>query len=489
MEPSYVAIDLGASGGRVILGTFAVDALRLEVLHRFSNEPRHMAGRERWNFTALLEGIKQGLTQLPDRGARVASIGIDTWGVDYGLLDAAGRLIDDPVCYRDPRTDGVVPRVLEAIPRTALFHATGIQVQPFNTIYQVAAQRWAGEWPAAARRLLLMPDLFHHALCGSIVGEVTMASTTQLVSAEDRTWVREIFSALDVPLDVMPALVPPGTRLGALTSTVQRELDLRAIAVVAPATHDTASAVAGAPLEEGWAYLSSGTWSLLGVETPAPILTEAAAAQNLTNEAGVEGTNRLLQNIMGLWILESCRRLWMRQGRRGDYEALMREVEDAPAFSGVINPDDPRFFHPADMVEEVRRALADTGQASPGEPAVLARLVLESLALRYATVIRGLEVVTGAAIRGLRIIGGGSQNAFLNQATADATGLPVLAGPVEATAVGNLVVQAVAGGHFRDVADARQFIGRSVAAVRFTPRDNDRWETARGRFAEICAAG
>ena len=487
LEPSYVAIDLGASGGRVIRGRFTRDAVQLDEVHRFPNQPRQCGGHERWDFSALVDQIKQGLALLPDRGEGTVSVGVDTWGVDYGLLDAAGRLIDDPVCYRDPRTDGIVLRVLDIFPRADLFRATGIQVQPFNTIYQLAAQRWAGEWPATAERLLMMPDLFHHALCGSTSGEVTMASTTQLVTAVGREWAAEVFAALDLPLATMPPLVSPGTTLGTLTRALQAEFGLPALKIVAPATHDTASAVAGAPLEVGWAYLSSGTWSLLGVETPAPLLTGAAAARNLTNEAGVEGTNRLLQNIMGLWILESCRRILARQGKGSDYDALMYDVERAPAFRGIIDPDNPRFFHPLDMTMEVRAFLAETGQPDPGDAAALTRIVLESLALRYAAAIQGIETVTGAPVRGLRIIGGGSRNAFLNQATANATGLTVLAGPVEATALGNLVVQAIADGRFADVAEARKFVARSVPEERFTPRDDEAWESARVRFATLTA--
>ncbi len=485
MEPCFVAVDLGASSGRVVVGCFERDSIALETVHRFPNEPVHHAGRERWNTRALFDGIKHGLKQLGHRRASVRSIGVDTWGVDYGLYDAAGHLIEEPVCYRDKRTEGSIERVLARVPPADLFRMTGIQVQPFNTIYQLEAQRWHGEWPAATARLLMMPDVFHHLLCGSMSGEVTMASTTQLVSAERREWVPEIFQALDLPLDVMPRIVQPGTVLGELSQSLQTELNLPPVRVVASGTHDTASAVVGAPIRSGWAYLSSGTWSLLGLETERPIVTEVVRSQNLTNEAGVGGTNRLLKNIMGLWILDSCRRVWAERGIHTDYATLMDEVEAAPPFQGFIDPDHARFFNPPDMVLAVTAALHEAGQRAPATPASIARVVLESLALRYAQAVRGLETVTGTRIRGIRIIGGGSQNAFLNQATANASMVEVCAGPVEATALGNLVVQALANGRFANTSEARSAIARCLPGDTYEPTDQDAWAGARERFAQL----
>jgi rhamnulokinase len=482
--PCFVAVDLGAGSGRVVAGSFA-DGISLDTVHRFPNEPITSAGRERWNTRALFEGIKQGLRQLGDRREIVRSIGVDTWGVDYGLYDAHGRLIEEPVCYRDKRTEGSIERVLARVPRAELFRLTGIQVQPFNTIYQLEAQRWQHEWPADAARMLMMPDIFHNMLCGSMSGEATMASTTQLVSADRREWVPSIFEALDLPLDVMPAIVQPGTILGELSASLRSELRLSDVRVVAPGTHDTASAVVGAPIGSGWAYLSSGTWSLLGLETERPIVSDLVQAQNLTNEAGVGGTNRLLKNIMGLWILDSCRRVWAALGIQADHAALMNDVESAEAFQAFIDPDHRRFFNPADMVQAVTTALHETGQRAPSAPASIARVILESLALRYAEAVKGLESATGTRIRGIRIIGGGSQNAFLNQATANAAGIEVSAGPVEATALGNLVVQAIADGTFASVAEARAAIAMYLPGETYEPTDQDHWAEARGRFAEI----
>ena len=290
MNRQYVAVDLGAGSGRVILGRFDERGVHLEVLHRFPNEPRPQEGHERWNVAALLAGIETGLTRLPDGGRAVVSIGADTWGVDFGLFDAAGRLLEEPVCYRDGRTEGTVDHVQRIVSRDELFRATGLQTLALNTIFQLIAQREAGEWPASTAHLMMMPDIVHHHLSGEMHGEMTMASTTQLLSATKRQWVPELFERLQLPLEVMPALVQPGTSVGVLRPALQRELGLRQIAIVAPATHDTASAVVGTPLEDGWAYLSSGTWSLLGIETREPLLTRAVVRENLTNEGGAERT-------------------------------------------------------------------------------------------------------------------------------------------------------------------------------------------------------
>ncbi len=484
MERSYVAVDLGAGSGRVIVGRFGARELHVEVLHRFANEPRTVDGHERWNVEALLDGIKEGLSRVPSPRA-IASIGVDAWGVDYALIDRHGRLLEDPVCYRDARTEGMVERVLGLISRSDLFRVAGLQTLPFNTLYQIVAHRHAGEWPDGAARLLMIPDVFHFLLCGSTVSEATIASTTELLAAETRQWAPELFEALDLPLAVMPTLVSSGTRLGELTSTLQRELDLPAMPIVAPASHDTASAVVGAPLEPGWAYLSSGTWSLLGVETPEPHLTEAVERERLTNEAGAEGTNRLLRNIMGLWILESCRAVWASRGEPIDHVTLMARLKEVEPFQAFIDPDDPRFFHPADMVEEIQAFLLETGQPVPLDRLGIARVVLESLALRYASVVRRIESVTGQPILGLRIIGGGSQNRFLNQATSSAANLEVRSGPVEATALGNLMVQAIADARFGSVATARRYIVEQVADERFVPGDPDGWAEARRRYTAL----
>ena len=485
MDRCYVAIDLGAGSGRVVAGQFGDDDIRLDVLHRFDSAPHHADGHERWDVEALFGGVKEGLRRLTDRAGWIVSVGVDTWGVDYALLDAAGRLIEDPVCYRDARTDGAVERVHALVSREELFRIAGLQTLPFNTIYQLDAQRHAGEWPDEAAHLVMIPDLFHHLLCGSVRGEVTIASTTELLSAKTRQWVPGLFARLKLPLEMMPSLVEPGHELGRVTPALQSELGLPPIAVVAPASHDTASAVVGAPLEPGWAYLSSGTWSLLGVETAGPILTDEVAREGLTNEAGAGGTNRLLKNIMGLWILESCRALWAEQGRPLDHETLTARISEAEPLQGFIDPDDPRFFHPADMVDQVRGYLRETGQRVPDDQIAIARIVLESLALEYARVVGRLEAVTGRPVSGVRIIGGGAQNRFLNQATAGAVNVQVRVGPVEASALGNLLIQAIADDRFDDVAAARRYVAARLPGEVFEPDEPDRWDEARANYASI----
>ena len=493
MVPSYVAIDLGAGSGRVVRADFGDLAggeggLELEVLHRFANEPRRVDGHDRWDVTALFDGILTGLRRC---GREVRSIGVDTWGVDYGLFGATGALLEDPICYRDHRTDKVVQEVFVCVPRAELFARTGLQVQQFNTIYQLFAHVHDGPWAEGVAQLLMMPDVFHSLLCGSTTGELTMATTSQLVSAGTAVWDSELFARLGLPLDVMPELVAAGTELGTLRPELQRDHGLPALRVVAPATHDTASAVAGTPLRDGWAYISSGTWSLVGVETDAPVMSDAVAAQNLTNEGGAEGTNRLLQNVMGLWMLESCRRCWRQRGAMLDYPVLQRCLAAGRPFAGFVDPGGARFFNPDDMVEEVRSALRESGQQVPGagDEVTLSRIVLESLAMCYATALRALEQVTGRRLKGVHIIGGGSQNAFLNQATADATGLAVLAGPVEATAIGNVLVQAIADGCFADLGEARSYVQDSVPPQRFEPQNAELWGEARLRYLAVEGGG
>jgi len=489
-ESYYLAADLGAGSGRVVLGAFGERALHLEEVHRFPNPVQNVAGRQRWNTTRLFESIKTGIREAAAAvgPSALKSVGVDTWGVDYGLLDGEGRLLEEPVCYRDERTESMMEKAFARIDRAEIYRLTGIQFMPFNTLFQLFAQRQRDEWPADADRLLMMPDLMHHRLAGVTTGEFTDATTTQLVNARTGTWEPRLFEALDLDRSVMPELVPPGTRLGPLRPELARELDLDGLEVVAPATHDTASAVAGTPLGPGWLYLSSGTWSLLGMETEAPVINEAAAAHDFTNEGGAAGRNRLLKNVMGLWILESARREWAGKVDGLAYEALFAAIARQPPFQALIYPDDLRFLNPANMSDTIASYLRETGQPEVTEPAALARVILESLALRYASVVDRLGEITSVAAAGVHIVGGGSRNDFLNQATANATGLPVLAGPVEATALGNLAVQAIADGRFRDLEDARAYIRGHQAVREYAPRDTEEWNDARERYRALESA-
>ncbi|TAH36920.1 MAG: rhamnulokinase [Planctomycetota bacterium] len=467
MQRAYAAVDLGAGSGRVVLGRFHDDGLELGILHRFHYGPRVSAGHERWDFEALWRGVCAGLRAAS--GAPPRSIGVDGWGVDYGLLDEDGELLEDPVSYRDGRTAGILDALLQRAPRNDIYARTGIQFMPINTSVQLCAQMQSKEWPQEARRLLMIPDLVHNRLCDSESGEETNASTTQLLNAGTRRWDPQLLEAVGVPADVMPPLVSPGTDLGALDPLLQRRLGLPDVRVIAPATHDTASAVIGTPLEDGWAYISSGTWSMVGLELPAPVLTAEALAANFTNEAGAFRTTRFLKNVMGLWILEGCRKAWEQRGVRLPHDEISARLAGAPPGALFIDPDDPRFLNPPDMLEAVLGYFRETCQKPVEDPLEVAKAILESLARRYAEVVRKLEALTGRTIQGIHIVGGGSQNDFLNQATADACGLPVRAGPVEAAAIGNLLVQAVADGALPDPASARSFVARAFQLRSFRP--------------------
>lgn len=490
MSPPFAcaAFDLGAGSGRAFLGTVTADAIALEEAHRFQYAPRHADGHLRWDMPRLFDGLAEGLRRTGARAQAAAppltSVGVDTWGVDYGLVDEEGRLLADPCSYRDPRTDGVMDEVFARLSREAIFAVTGLQFLPINTLYQLVAQAREG-WPARAARLLMMPDLCHHWLCGSLVGEVTNASTTQLLDARTRQWSDALLTALDLPARLMPDLVNAGADLGPLRPAHAHLVSSPGLHVVAPATHDTASAFAGTPLQPGWACISSGTWSLVGVERDRPLIAPEVAAANFTNEAGVSGTVRFLKNVMGLWILESCRREWAAGGRAIDLDALLAASAALADQPGFIDPDAACFFHPESMTRAVRARLAATGQRTSDDPATLTRVILDSLACRYATVVAELEAVTGEPIAGLHIVGGGSRNDYLNQATADACERPVLAGPVEATAAGNVLVQGIAAGALADLADGRRRLAASTSLRRFDPHDTAHWRQARERYQSV----
>jgi rhamnulokinase len=467
----HVAIDLGAGSGRAFLGHVDARGLALEELHRFTYGPRPSAGHLRWDMTALHGGLVAGLAAARQRaaasGRSVASIGVDAWGVDYGLIDAGGALVEEPIAYRDPRTEGVMDAVLARVPRAEIFRRTGIQFMPINTIYQLAAHVRDG-LAADAAGILLMPDLCPLFLSGSRSGEYTDASTTQLLDATTRQWDDALFARLGLPRALMPALVDPGADLGTLRPALQADLGGDPIRVIAPATHDTASAVVGTPLTPGWAYISSGTWSLVGVERTTPLLTGEVEAANFTNEGGAGGTIRLLRNVMGLWLLEACRREWGTASP--DHDALVAGAAALPRGAGLIDAQDLSLLNPPSMLGAIRAQLTAHGHPMPSDPAGVARVIFDSLAQSYATVVATIERLTGEAIPGIHIVGGGSRNAYLNQATADACGKPVLAGPVEATAAGNLIVQAVAAGAIASIAEGRQSVARSIPLRAFEPR-------------------
>ena len=490
-DPLYVAVDLGAGSGRVFWVDVAPDGLRLEEIRRFTYPASQVDRLLRWDFPKILGEIKAGLKNAGLRARelsrRILSIGIDSWAVDYGLIDARGELIENPVCYRDQRTRGAMEQVFARVPREEIFERTGIQFLPFNTLFQLHAHA-ADRMPDEAARLLMIPDLVNFFLTESAVTEYTNATTTQMVNAASGTWDREMLDRLELPSSLLCEIIPAGSDLGLLKPALADELSLDGVRVVVPATHDTASAVAGTPLQDGWAYISSGTWSLVGVERETPLINSEVARSNFTNEGGAFGTIRFLKNVMGLWILESCRREWSERGVNVDYESLLDQVSSIEPCSAIIFPDDPRYFNPPIMLDAINQQLNETGCFDPPrsiDPPFITKTILDSLALRYASVLRTVESLTGRKIEGVHIVGGGSRNEYLNQAAATATGLPVRTGPVEATMIGNVLVQAIAAGRFASLADARRYVGEQVQVKTYEPRPSRAWEEAARRYEEV----
>jgi len=480
----FIAVDLGAGSGRVFLCGPGPDELLLEEIRRFHYPPRECAGHLRWDFTRILNEIKTGLYSAGERaqelGQCVRSIGVASWGVDYGFIDATGQLLEDPICYRDSRTQGVMDKVFARIPKQELFTRTGIQLTLINTLFQLYAHASEGI-PREAHRLLLIPDLVNLSLTGRAVTEYTNATTTQMINVASRTWDTELLNRLDLPVNLMPELISAGDVVGPLC--LAEAVGLENTTVLAPATHDTGSAVVGAPLEDGWAFISSGTWSLVGVERDSVLLDSRVFAHNFTNEGGAFGTIRFLKNVMGLWILESCRSEW-RELDTG-YDKLLARLTEIDGYSALIFPDDERFFKPISMPDALAEQMSENNQRVPGDPITMTKVILDSLAFRYASVLKNIESLTEKKINGVQIVGGGSRNDYLNQMTANATNLPVVAGPVEATVIGNVLVQGIAAGRFSSLVDGRQYVRSKVKARRFTPCVSDALVEARNRYAQI----
>lgn len=474
MITNFLAIDLGASSGRVMLARWDGQVFALEEIHRFANGPLELNDHMHWDVQRLWQEVKVGLAKYATRyNAPLAGIGIDTWGVDFGLLDSAGQLIHNPYHYRDWRTIGMAELVHERAPAERIYARTGIQFLQFNTLFQLySLSRAAADDLARTDVFLMMPDLFHYWMTGAKVGEYTNATTTQFLAAHTRRWATDLFDALGLPSRILPPLVQPGTLLGILAPAVRDEVGLRHdTPVFAVATHDTASAVAAIPgLDAQSVYISSGTWSLVGIELDQPMLTEAARRLNFTNEGGVGGTIRLLKNVGGLWLLQECQRLWQQQGHDYSWAELVALAEAAEPRRSLVDPDDPAFLAPDDMLAAIDDYCRRANQPAPASVGAVVRCCLESLALKYRQVIESLEELTGRALPTIRIVGGGSQNALLCQLTADACGRTVVAGPVEATALGNVMVQAIAAGYLPDIAAGRAAVARSVEQRVFTPR-------------------
>jgi rhamnulokinase len=469
--PLYIAVDLGAGSGRVFLAGVGPGEFLLEEIHRFTYPPRELDGHLRWDSARIFDEIRKGLASAGDRareiGRRVESIGIDGWGVDYGLIDGAGDLIADPVCYRDDRTRGAMEKVFKIVPRSEIFEKTGIQFLNFNTLFQLYAGR---EDLGKASKLLLLPDLVNFYLTGKIAAEYTNATTTQMVNAVSGEWDADLIERVKIPSRLLPEIIPAGSTLRELKPEIGAETGLSGARVVVPATHDTGSAVAGAPLMEDWAYLSSGTWSLIGVERREPLINKEVSRANFTNEGGVYGTFRFLKNVMGLWLFESCRREWAAAGMDVTYENLLNEAKAGKPLETFIFPDDWRFLNPPSMLEAIRSQVAETGQRFDDNPADVSKLILDSLAFRYASVLRMIESLTGIKLKGIQVLGGGGKNRYLNQATANASGLEVVAGPEESTVVGNVLVQSISSGRFKSLAEAREHVRKNFSFERFLPQ-------------------
>ncbi len=482
MGDHFLAIDLGAESGRAMLGRLQSGALSLNEVCRFPNEPLHQNGSLRWDIARLWGEIRSGLEQASH--TRLNSIGVDTWGCDYALLDARGQLVEQPYHYRDVRTDGVMEAVWQRVSREEIYAITGIQFLVFNTLYQLyAACQKSPELIASAASFGTIPDLLNYWLTGELRGEFTMATTTQFVDATTRDWARELLARLDIPTRLLPPMIEPGSVLGALKADACTAL--AGTPVVTPATHDTGSAVASVLSGRHTAFISSGTWSLLGTEVTNPVITPRARDLNFTNEGGVCGTTRLLKNIGGLWLLQACRRSWAATGHDYEYEGLLSAAGDHDrSFQSLFDPDHRGFFQPPDMVAAISDYCRQTGQVIPESPAAFARGILESLAFKYRLVIESLESLTGNRIEEIRIVGGGSRNRLLNQFTADATGCTVIAGPMEATALGNIAMQMLAVGAVSSLDEARRIIERSFPVERFEPKRCDVWDAQYARFQD-----
>jgi rhamnulokinase len=483
----YLALDLGAESGRAILAHLHSGVLTTEEIHRFKNEPVEYGGSLHWDVTRLWWEVRKALHGLEE--TQLAGIGVDAWGVDYALLGERGELLQNPYHYRDARTNGVMQEVLGKVPREEIYWATGIQFMPINTLYQLyAAMRDTPALLKAAERLVTIPDLFHYWLTGNAVCEFTNATTTQLVSPMTRVWATELISRLELPRHLLAEIVEPGTQVGTLLPSISRNSSLSATPVIAPAAHDTGSAVAAISARDGTAFLSSGTWSLLGTELDAPVISPEALRLNFTNEGGVNGTTRLLKNVMGLWMLQCCRHSWAAQGQSCDHSELMELAAREDAFRCLVDPDHASFLRPADMPAAIDQFCTRTHQPSPRSSGGYVRAILESLAFKYRLVLHNLEQLIGRRIDQIRVIGGGSKNRLLNQMTADATGRKVLAGPAEATALGNVAVQILATGGAASLKEVRSLIDRSYPVEVFEPLDTGKWDRHAERFEQYCEA-
>ncbi|MCP4166421.1 MAG: rhamnulokinase [Chloroflexi bacterium] len=483
---NYLAIDLGAESGRAIVGRLDGDNLHLQEAHRFRNRPVQLPQGLMWNVLHLWSEIKRGIA-LASSDAQLDGIGLDAWGVDYALLDNQGGLVGNPFHHRDSRTDGMVDAACQRLPRETIFEHTGIQFMQINTLYQLFAmvQQQA---PALdiAKTFLTIPDLFNYWLTGQAVCEFSIASTSQCFDPRQMSWARPLLEALDIPHQIFPDVIQSGTVLGSLRPSVANECDVGDIPVIAPACHDTGSAAVAIPAQgKDFAWISSGTWSVLGAELPEPVINAQSLAYNFTNEGGVQGTFRLSKNIMGLWLVQECRRTWKGEGENLSYGELTTMAQGATPFRAVIDPDHDLFLKPGDMPERIRAYCAKTGQSVPQTKGEIIRCVLQSIALKYRLQLERLEELVGRKLEPIHIVGGGTQNRLLSQFTAQATGRVVLSGPIEATAMGNILMQAMALGHINSLSEARAIVRHSTEVQVYEPDDRAGWDEAYERLRHL----
>jgi rhamnulokinase len=483
-----LAVDLGASSGRVVSGAFDGRLLELEELHRFENGPVTMAGQLVWDMPRLWQEVVAGLRQAGDRhGRTISTVGVDTWGVDFSFLGSDDALLANPVCYRDRRTNGMLAAAERIVPRSEIFAATGLQFMEINSLYQLLALKKAtSSVLAAAERMQMIPDLFHWLLSGVRSNERTNASTTQCYDPQANDWAFGMLQRFGLPTHIFGPLTEPGTNLGGLRRDVAAETGLQDVRVIVPGTHDTASAVAAVPAEEppsqrpDWCYVSLGTWALVGAELDRPLVTNECLARNFTNEGGVGGTTRLLKNVCGLWLVQQCRAAWQRAGKGWTWEQLTSLASEAAPLATLVDPNHPSLVAPADMPEAIRTLARASGEPVPDSTAAVVRTALESVAAAVRRTLRELDTLLGRRVSRVHVVGGGVKNALLCQMIADATDRPVVAGPVEATAIGNLLVQFAGATGTVDLKALRAIVRDSFEPTRYEPRDAARWNDRLG---------
>lgn len=487
---AYLALDLGAGSGRAIVGSIKEGKIILDEVHRFTNQPIELGGTLYWDFLSLFANIKKGIRVAVQKGYKLKGIAVDTWGVDFGMIDKQGNLISNPVCYRDSRVEGYAERSASEISKSELYSRTGIQQMDLNTIFQLMSMRDSGSKALKiADRLLFMPDLINFYLTGKPTNEYTIASTSQLLNAESKKWDGELFSKLSLPMELMQEIVMPGSEIGLLCDNISEKSGAGKVMVYATGSHDTASAIGSIPMDgDNWAFLSSGTWSIMGVTVDKPVLTDDAMLHNFTNEGGVDNKILFMKNITGLWLLQRLISEWQQRGDSAEtisYDYLLAECQKAEPFQSVVNTDDPLFNHPHSMTEAIQQFCRESGQTQPESKGELVRCVLESLAFNYHFVMEKLKESTDKQITKLYIVGGGSKNDVLNQFIADALNMEVMTGLCEGTAIGNLMQQAIASGEVADWVEGHKIIAKTFDSSSFLPKKHGEWLEAVQKIAHL----